>query len=310
MTAGWARTGVVTLMVLMVGGAGLAGAAQRLEAKLAGAEVVIRVEAKLFTCYKFGSGQKYPYFWPVNGPASGQSITTETSQPYPHHHSLFFGCDRVNGGNYWQDVNERGQIVSQGPKLIEPAGERVVFTDTCLWQQPGKEPIIRDTRRIVVTAPSEKLRLIDFAVTLEPLVDITILKTNHSLFSARVVPELSVKSGGTLVNAEGATGEKGTWGAASPWCDYWGTREGVTEGVAILQHPGNRWYPARWFTRDYGFFSPTPMYWLEGGRLEMPKGEKLTLRYRVVVHAGDTGQAGMRTVFESYQRTTRAAGAR
>jgi len=310
MTAGWARTGVVTLMVLMVGGAGLAGAAQRLEAKLAGAEVVIRVEAKLFTCYKFGAGQKYPYFWPVTGPASGRSVTTETSQPYPHHHSLFFGCDRVNGGNYWQDVNERGQIVSQGPKLVEPAGERVVFTDTCLWQQPGKEPIIRDTRRIVITAPSEKRRFIDFAVTLEPLVDITILKTNHSLFSARVVPELSVKSGGTLVNAEGATGEKGTWGAASPWCDYWGTREGVTEGVAILQHPGNRWYPARWFTRDYGFFSPTPMYWLEGGRLEMPKGEKLTLRYRVVVHAGDTGQAGMRTVFESYQRTTRAAGAR
>ena len=86
MTAGWARTGVVTLMVLMVGGAGLAGAAQRLEAKLAGAEVVIRVEAKLFTCYKFGAGQKYPYFWPVNGPASGRSVTTETSQPYPHHH--------------------------------------------------------------------------------------------------------------------------------------------------------------------------------------------------------------------------------
>ena len=93
-------------------------------------------------------------FWPVNGPQLGQSITTETSQPYPHHHSLFFGCDRVNGGNYWQDTNERGQILSQGPKIVESSGGKVVLADECLWRQPGKEPIIRDTRRITIVAPS------------------------------------------------------------------------------------------------------------------------------------------------------------
>ncbi len=265
--------------------------------------IVVTVGGKLFTCYKFGKEQKYPYFWPVNGPVSGKSITTETSQPYPHHHSLFFGCDRVNGGNYWQDVNERGQIVSQGPKLVKSSGDSVVFTETCLWRQPGKEPVIRDTRRITITAPGAKVRIIDFAVTLEPLVDIQILKNNHSLFSARVVPQLSVKSGGTLINAQGLTGEKGTWGVASPWCDYSGTRDGVTEGIAILQHPGNRWYPAKWFTRDYGFFSPTPMYWLEGNRLDIGKGEKLTLNYRVVVHAGDAKEADIKGAFESYRKT-------
>ena len=301
----WAKVGVVALVVLTVAGAGVCG--QKVEAKVEADQVVVSVAGEVFTCYKFGAGQKYPYFWPVNGPASGQSITTETSQPYPHHHSLFFGCDRVNGGNYWQDVNERGQIVSQGPKIVEAAGQRVAFTDTCLWRQPGKEAIIRDTRRIVVTAPGKDVRFIDFAITLEPLTDIQILKTNHALFSARVVPELSVKSGGTLVNAAGAKGEKATWGVPSPWCDYWGTRDGVTEGIAIMQHPGNRWYPAPWFTRDYGFFSPTPMYWLEGGRLDIPKGRKLTLRYRVVVHAGDTERAGIGAKFESYRQAADSA---
>ena len=87
--------------------------------------------------------------------ASGQSITTETSEPYPHHHSLFFGCDRVNGGNYWQDTNERGQILSQGPKIVESSGGKVVLADECLWQQPGKEPIIRDRRNIVIVAPEQ-----------------------------------------------------------------------------------------------------------------------------------------------------------
>jgi len=301
----WAKVGVVALLVLTVAAAGVCG--QKVEAKVAGDQVVVSVAGEVFTCYKFEAGQKYPYFWPVNGPASGKSITTETSQPYPHHHSLFFGCDRVNGGNYWQEGNERGQIVSQGPKVVEAGGERVTFTDTCLWRQPGKEAIIRDTRRIVVTAPNQDVRVIDFAITLEPLTDIQVLKTNHALFSARVVPALSVKSGGTLVNAAGAKGEKGTWGVASPWCDYWGTRGGVTEGIAILQHPGNPGYPAPWFTRDYGFFSPTPMYWLEGGRLDIPQGQMVTLQYRVVVHIGDTERAGIGAKFESYRQAAAPA---
>jgi hypothetical protein len=280
-------------------------AMQKVTAKIEKDQVVITVDSKLFTCYKFAGSQKYPYFWPVNGPLSGKSITTETSEPYPHHHSLFFGCDRVNGGNYWQDVNARGQILSQGPKITEASGERIVLTDTCLWKQPGKEPVIEDTRRITICALSETLRIIDFKITVTPLVDIEILKTNHSLFSARVVPELSVTSGGTLINAEGNTSEKGTFGAASPWCDYSGTRDGTAEGIAILQNPGNRWYPSKWFTRDYGFFSPTPMYWLEGDKLNLAKGEKLTLDYRVVVHAGDSKTANIAGLFDQYKQTVK-----
>jgi hypothetical protein len=161
---------------------------------------------------------------------------------------------------------------------------------------------------IEIAAPAGDLRLIDFQITLEPLTDVRILKTNHSLFSARMVPELAVTAGGTLVNAAGATAEKGTFGVASPWCDYSGTRNGVAEGVAIFQHPDNRWYPAPWFTRDYGFFSPTPMYWLPGDQLDLPQGEKLTLRYRVVVHAGDSQQAKIASFFNAYKLA--AAGTR
>ena len=296
------QVGRVVLTVLCVTVSAQA-ANQEVTARLDEDQVTVQIGGKLFTGYKFAGSQKYPYFWPVNGPVSGKSITTETSQPYPHHHSLFFGCDRVNGGNYWQDVNKRGQIVSQGPKIVEASGQRVVFTDKCSWRQSGAEPIISDTRRIVIAAPSKDVRLIDFEISLEPLVDIEILKTNHALFSARVVPELSVKSGGTLINAEGKTSEKDTFGANSRWCDYSGTREGVAEGIAIFQNPRNRWFPSKWFTRDYGFFSPTPMYWLEGGRLELPKGKKLTLRYRVVVHAGDVKRAQIARRFEQYEES-------
>jgi hypothetical protein len=308
------RIFIAVVLLLVIGACSLSGAKydsrtqtgpQKVTAKLEKNHIEVTVDGKLFTRYKFDTSQKYPYFWPVCGPASHKSVTTETSEPYPHHHSLFFGCDRVNGGNYWQDINERGQIVSQGPKIIRESGNRVVFTDTCFWRQPGKEPVIRDTRRITISAPSKDLRFIDFRIALKALTDIRILKTNHSLFSARVEPELSVRAGGTIINAEGYTTEKNTFGIASPWCDYWSTRNGITEGIAILQNPDNRWYPSKWFTRDYGFFSPTPMYWLEDDHFDLAKEHILNLRYRVVVHAGDEQTAGIQDIFEQYKKTAR-----
>ncbi len=284
----------------------VSGAAQaaKVAAALEGSRVVVTVDGALFTAYTFAGTQKYPYFFPVNGPLSGKSVTTETSEPYPHHHSLFFGCDKVNGGNYWQEANEAGQIVSQGPVIAEPEGDRVVIHDRCLWRKPGREPVMRDEREIIITAPEAGLRVVDFAITLIPLVDVVIEKTNHSLFSARMVPELAVAAGGTLVNAEGGMGEKGTFGVASPWCDYFGVRDGVVEGLAILTHPANPWHPAPWFTRDYGFFSPTPMFWPADGKATLLAREKpVRLCYRVVVHGGDTKTADISGIYEKYKTT-------
>ncbi|MBI2424730.1 MAG: PmoA family protein [Candidatus Hydrogenedentes bacterium] len=274
-----------------------------LEARLEGDSVHILVDGALFTTYKTGAEQKYPYFYPVMGPSSGAPVSTETSEPYPHHHSLFFGCDRVNGGNYWQESNAQGQIRSQELALgVERTGERVSFTNTCVWQRPGEEPILSDKRHFAFSAPSPGIRIIDAAFELTPLVEVTIEKTNHSLFAVRMVPELSVERGGALINAAGQRGEKDTFGQASPWMDYAGTRDGVGEGLAILQHPGNAGFPEPWFTRDYGFFSPTSMYWLPGGKLVLPQGVPVVWRYRVIVHAGSAEAAGIGALFEDYAR--------
>ncbi|NBB72098.1 MAG: hypothetical protein GVY35_00295 [Bacteroidetes bacterium] len=262
--------------------------------------VRVTVDGALFTEYKYADDQKYPYFFPVRGPRTGESVTTESSEPWPHHHSLFFGCDKVNGGNYWQEGLDRGQIVPQETHIRQASGDAVVFTQTSRWQRPGAPAPFLDERRIRITAPSAGLRIIDFEITLTSLIDVRIQQTNHALFSARMVPALSADSGGTLVNASGQVGEEGTWGEPSPWIDYWGVRAGETEGLAILNHPANRWSPPRWFTRNYGFFSPTPMNWLEGGALHLPKGEKLHLRYRVVVHEGDTEAAGIQRLYDRY----------
>lgn len=291
----------LTIAALFLAGA-LMAQKQEVSATKIGNRIDVVIGNKFFTSYRFQPDEKYPFFFPVNGPVSGATTTSMRNGEYPHHSSLFFGCDRVNGGNYWQEGLERGQIVSLGARLVEAKGERVVIEDECIWKRPDAQAPVIDRRKITVSSPSKELYLLDFDVEMEMLMDVTILKTNHSLFSARIDPDLTVKQGGVMVNSEGKEGEKGTFGVGSSWIDCYGKRKTGTEGIAIMQHPSNRWYPSPWFTRDYGFMSPTPMFWPENGNTtELKKGEKINLRYRVVVHAGDSGQAGIARLFEQYK---------
>lgn len=276
---------------------------QEVSATKVGNRIDVTIGEQFFTSYRFQPDEKYPFFFPVNGPVSGAGVTSMRNGQYPHHSSLFFGCDRVNGGNYWQEGLERGRIISVGARIVEAKGERVVIEDECIWKRPDAEAPIMDRRKIVISAPSPELYQLDFDIEMEMLIDVTIQKTNHSLFSARVDPDLTVKQGGVMINSEGKQGEKGTFGVGAAWIDCYGERKTGKEGIAIMQHPSNRWYPSPWFTRDYGFMSPTPMYWPENGKTtDLKKGEKIALRYRVLIHKGDSQEAGIATLFEQYMK--------
>lgn len=293
------KTTTMTLVLILISGPLLAQ--NKVTAEKLGDKIEIRINGNLLTNYILSEHEKYPFFFPVNGP-SNASVTSMRNANYPHHSSLFFGCDKVNGGNYWQEGLDRGQIVAIRSDIIESGGDKVIIENENIWRRPSARAPIKDVRTITIMAPSKDLYQIDFHIIMEMLLDVTIEKTNHSLLSVRMDPDLAVINGGTMVNAEGETGEKGTFGKRSSWMDYYGTRMGKTEGIAILQHPSNAWYPAPWFTRDYGFFSPTPMYWPENGEnIQLQKGQTIELRYRILIHAGDHTEAGIEQQFNNYK---------
>ncbi|MEI7828427.1 MAG: PmoA family protein [Prolixibacteraceae bacterium] len=288
-------------LLLMIGFVQLQAA--KITAVKVGSKINVTIDGKYFTSYICSSDEKYPFFYPVNGPLSGGSVTSMRNGEYPHHSSLFFGCDQVNGGNYWQEGLERGRIISVNAEILKEGGDTVLITDECIWSRPGAASPVKDSRKFTITSPSATVKQIDAEITMEMLLDVTIKKTNHSLFSARMAADLSVKNGGTLVNAEGDSGEKATFGKSSAWMDFSGKRGDYIEGLAILQHPSNPWYPSPWFTRDYGFISPTPMYWpADDKETILKKGEKLLLRYRVLVHGGNSVDAKVAEIFEQYKK--------
>lgn len=296
------RLFICALLIMAGGLVSLPVLAAKITAVKVGSKINVTINGKYFTSYVFSDDEKYPFFYPVNGPLSGGSVTSMRNGEYPHHSSLFFGCDLVNGGNYWQEGLERGRIISVNAQIIKEGGDTVIITDECIWSRPGALSPIKDTRKYTITAPSATLTQIDAEITMEMLMDVVIKKTNHSLFSVRMAADLSVLNGGTLVNAEGINSEKETFGKRSAWMDFYGKRGTATEGIAILQHPSNPWYPSPWFTRDYGFMSPTPMYWPQNDiDTQLKKGEVLKLRYRVLVHGGTTEEAGIAKEFEKYR---------
>jgi hypothetical protein len=276
--------------------------AAKITAIKVGSKINVTIDGKYFTSYIFSDDEKYPFFYPVNGLVSGGSVTSMRNAEYPHHSSLFFGCDLVNGGNWWQEGLERGRIISVNAEILKQGGDTVIISDECIWSRPGVVSPITDRRKFIITSPSTTTTQIDAAIEMEMLTDVTIKKTNHSLFSVRMAADLSVKNGGTMINAEGIKNEKGTFGRRSPWIDFYGKRGDEVEGIVIMQHPSNPWYPSPWFTRDYGFMSPTPMNWPENDKdTFMKKGTVLTLRYRVLVHAGDYKEAKIAVAFEKFK---------
>jgi hypothetical protein len=268
-----------------------------------GPQVWVRWNNRVLLSYRAHTTQKYPYVYPLAGPLTGLSLTAETGLPWPHHRSLFFGCDRVNGGDYWAGELGKGHIRSTGLKLGATTKDAVEILDTCEWRKPDGAVVMKDERRLVVRAPGDRLWFLDWEILWSAVVPTRIEKTNHSLFSLRAAPDLTPGGGGRLVNAEGFSGEKATFGLPSAWCDFSGQRErvagNVVEGIALLDHPRNPWAPCPWFTRDYGFISPTPLNFIEKP-LELAAGKSCTLRYRVVLHAGDARDAGLARIFKEW----------
>ncbi|HBT75797.1 MAG TPA: hypothetical protein DEB39_02475 [Planctomycetaceae bacterium] len=286
-------------------------------------EAWIRRNNVSLTSYRAFKHQKYPYFFPVAGPVSGLSLTTETSLPWPHHRSVFFGCDKVNGGNYWQGTLRDGQIVSQGVSLGEVTETSCRIKDRCLWGKPlkplsaGESPepdIIEDTRLFELKLLEGTVNyVIDADITMKALVDVKVERTNHGLYGVRVSPELAPDGGGNLVNSNGKRGQKETEGKPANWMAYYGRRSGlkeeIVEGIAVMihpRHPDTEAFPTfkncPWFTRDYGNCSPMPMNFMSDP-LTLPKGESIRLKYRIVAFAGTPENARLDALWEDFAST-------
>jgi len=216
-------------------------------------QVQVRWDNMPLTAYRAIPSQKYPYFYPLNGLASGTSLTAESALPYPHHRGLWLGCEPLNGGDYWADNGlESGQVKSEGLNLGRTTERSAEILDRCRWIRNGAPSRLSDERKFTIAILNDRVWVVDAEIKLTANEDVEIKKAKHSFFAIRAASDISCTYGGVLANSEGGEGAEGTYGKEARWCGYHGKRAGrpdVVEGIAVMTHPDNPWKPTLVYAR-------------------------------------------------------------
>ncbi len=286
-------------------------------------KIEIEIDGKPFSTFYIAGEAPKPYLAPLRS-ADGLVVTRRfpmekiegETKDHPHHRGLWFTHGDVNKIDFW--MNEPGNKGRHGLVKLEKVQQlkggkkqgtiRASFT----WLSDTGTPLLREDRLMTFYAGSPN-RVMDFDVTFTALDKATFGDTKEGFFAIRLRDELrELKGTGQMINAEGKTGMKQVWGKSSPWVDYSGTLEGKKIGVAIFDHPQSFRYPTYWHARDYGLFAANPFGLhdfyndkTKDGSHTLEKGQSIRFKYRVVIHPGDTTEAGIAKMFEEWSKNSK-----
>jgi hypothetical protein len=275
---------------------------------------VVRVDGELFAEYVTRSGNK-PIVWPILGP-TGKPMTRaypmanapKETRDHPHHRSLWFTHGEVGGVNFWAEDRKSGTIVHRKFTELRGGATAVVATEND-WMGPDGKKVLEDQRRLTFGVEGSD-RWIDFDITLVAGEGpVKFGDTKEGMFAVRVAESMKVdaKLGGKLVNSAGQINDA-AWGRPADWVDYVGPVDGKTLGIAIFNHPSSFRAPTYWHVRTYGLFAANPfgLHDFPGGEKRdgsytIEQGKSIAFFYRVLLHSGNTPQAGVAEAYARYR---------
>ena len=267
--------------------------------------VQVLIDGHEFTTLRTDKSQPKPYFYPVRA-ADGAVVCRQLENPedHPHHKGIWCSIDEVNGIKFWA---EKGKIENQSVELVAPSGNPAKIKLVNHWLGDDGKPITIETALVSIFANrllayNTNFTAGDKAVTFDD--------TKEGLFGIRVANSMRGKVDGQIVNAEDLHGEKECWGQESKWVDYFGTVDGKTYGVTVIDHPAN-FRKSRFHVRDYGLFTVSPFGQnaysngkLPANPLVLEPGKSVRLQYGLYVHAGDTTQGQVAARYDFYLKST------
>ena len=280
----------------------------KVEFKQGDSTLDITIDGQPFATYNVSHELPKPFFMPVrttSGVVVNRVMNDASDADHPHHKGVWNSVDEINGIKFWK---EDGPIRNTSVKVIKSGGPVGTFEAVNEWKHPEtKVPQITETATITIHA--DRLLVYDMTFTASH-VHAVFEDTKEGMFGIRVTPSMKEKNGGHIVASDGSESSKNCWGKPFSWIDYYGTVDGKTVGVAIMDHPGN-FRPSRYHVRDYGLFSISPFgnkSYTNGAEEAAPvhlkKGETLRLRYGMYFHDGDTKAGNVAAAFDQFVKTT------
>ncbi|HOQ86029.1 MAG TPA: PmoA family protein [Phycisphaerae bacterium] len=288
-----------------------------------------RIDGQLFTSFHFAPHLPKPFLHPVIGP-TGNPVTrdypmvdTEAEkankrQDHRHHRSIWTAHGDVRtddldnrGHNYWNEAIEKGDDPQRVRGILATVSGPVFGRVQAQidWLGDDGRPEFTEERTYTFFRGDETCRIVDVRIRFQFTErDVLFADTKEGgLVAVRTAISIDEIGGGSMCNSRGQKGEEQCWGQRAEWCDYVGTLNGQTVGIAIFDAPGNFRHPTPWHIRGYGLFAANPFGIREfskdksqdGSKL-WRKGETVEFNYRIFIHAGDTVAARVADQYRLY----------
>ncbi|MFD4643483.1 PmoA family protein [Lentzea sp. NPDC058436] len=237
-----------------------------------------------------------PFFHPVRSLA-GDVVTAFRPHDHRWHKGVQMTATDVSGENFWGGVTyvrDQGYVVlpnvgTMRHEEFEVDGTRI--DERLSWFTEAGERWVGETRSFTVDVEDDSWTL-EFATTL------TNLRSEPLVFGSPTTNgrELAGYTGffwrgprsftdGTVMAADGGSGQE-MMGEAARWLAFIGRHDEVDRSSTLLfvDHPDNK--GTHWFVRSTPFAAVNPSFAFHE-TVELPAGEDLRLRYRLVIGNGE-----------------------
>ena len=229
------------------------------------------------------------------------------------HPGLWMSFGDINGSDFW-----RGPAHVEQVDFVDPPhggtgkGSFAVHNRYVGQTDPHQVVCDEEARYTFLVRPAGYLLLWDATFTADHEIAFGDQEEMGLGFRLATPLRVSTKNGGNLapgngsiLDSNGRKNEKEVWGNSAEWCDYTGTIAGQKVGMTIFCHPDN--FRPSWFhARDYGFMVANPFGRKSFGKgdkssVVVKPGEKLRLRYGVLIHSGPKGdKTDLATAYQDY----------
>jgi len=270
--------------------------------------VTLLNNGKIVWQHHFDQAEGKPYFHPLST-IDGSVLTGLRPEDHPWHRAVWFSWKYINGLNYWEEDRETGksegitELKSVKYKLNKLFGAE--FNLELTYHPPTGSDLLKEERSVQLSSPvADGSYFMDWESTFTALADEVVLDRTplpdepdgkswggYAGFSARLNNQLwDVKT----INDSGET--ENIHGKSSRWVTY-EVKNLKSEPVSmtIFDHPSNPNHANKWFISNdpstpFYYFSPAVVF---DQKMILKKGEKLHLRYRLLVTSGEINETNI-----------------
>ncbi len=226
----------------------------------------------------------------------GREITEDFPADHLHHRGVFWAWHQVLvGGKQLGDSWECRDFIWDSKQVQTSYSHKgVELSTTTHWSSPDLTdtqdipvPVVREETRILVHKTRRNYRLIDFHITIQPLVnDLQLGGSENDKGYGGFSPRLKLPADVKFWSTDGVVTPMRTAVEAGPWVNVEGTffeSDLAPSSFAIICHPENPVYPDKWILRARG--SMQNAAYPGQHAVAVKKDQPLVLRYRLVVQS-------------------------